>query len=232
MFHSTLLKSLNLLAHQKVLIFMPHPDDEAVFLSGTIHQLIKNKINIKVVTVTKGEASTLRFGLRDGDNLADAREIELKKSFKILGVKDFEIWDLPDGGLIKIKTKLKTKVNKSIKDFAPNIVITLEPDGIYGHPDHITLSDIVTKCTPKSAKIVYATVAPHIELPKQSPMAIRKVNPLQPNFIVKLGIFDKLAKIRSLKSHKTQFNFAKTKPGDFNFFKVNKLLNFEYLVVK
>jgi len=231
MFAPVILKSLNISPPQKVLIFMPHPDDEAVFLAGTIHQLVKNKINVKIITTTRGEASTLRYGLNDGDNLADAREIELKKSFKILGVKDFEIWDLPDGGLIKIKTKLNTKVNESIKNFTPNIVVTLEPDGIYGHPDHITLSDIVTKNITKPIRLVYTTVAPHTDLPKQSPMAIRPVDPLLPNLIVKLGFFDKIAKIRSLRAHQTQFDFSHTKPQDKNFFKINNLLSYEYLVI-
>lgn len=211
---------------------MPHPDDEAVFLSGTIRQLVKNKIHVKVITTTRGEASTLRFGLNYGDDLALAREKELMNVFKILGVKDFEIWDLPDGGLIKITKKLKTKVNKSINDFSPNTVITLEPDGIYGHPDHIALSDIVTSCVTSPIHLVYATIAEYQVKPKASHMAIREVNPLKPNLIVKLSLLDKIAKIRSLKSHKTQFNFQKTKPGDFNFFKVNKLLSFEYLVIK
>jgi len=227
---SDLLKKLNLNPNDKVLIFMPHPDDEAVFLSGTVHQLVKNKVNLKIITATKGEASTLRFGLKDADNLADAREIELKKSFKILGVKEYEIWDLPDGELIKIENKLTEKIVKAINVFLPNLIITLEPDGIYGHPDHIALSDVVTSCVTKPIHLVYATIAPHTVKPKQSPMAIRQVNPLQPNLIIKLGLFDKIAKIRCLRSHKTQFNFAQKLSGS-NFFKTNKLLSCEYLVI-
>jgi len=228
---SELLKKLNLIPGGKILIFMPHPDDEAVFLAGTIRQLVKNKINVKVITATRGEASTLRYGLKDDDDLAQVRETELTNSFKVLGVKNQEIWDLPDGGLIKIKTKLKEKVKKAIQDFSPNLVITLEPDGIYGHPDHIALSDVVTNCVKKPIRLVYATIAPYTVKPQKSHMAIRQVYPLKPNLIVNLSLLDKLAKIRSLKSHKTQFNFKKTKPNDSNFFKVNKLLNYEYLVI-
>jgi LmbE family N-acetylglucosaminyl deacetylase len=228
---SKLLQKLKLIPGDKVLVFMPHPDDEAVFLAGTIHQLIKNKINVKIITTTKGEASTLRFGLKDSDNLAKARENELQKSFKILGVSDFEIWNLPDGGLIKIKTKLKEKIKEAIANFLPNLVITLEPDGIYGHPDHIALSDIVTSSITEPIRLVYATIAPYTVKPQKSHMAIRDVNPLNPNLVIRLGLFDKIIKVRCLRSHKTQFNFAKTKPGDSNFFKANKLLNFEYLVI-
>lgn len=228
----SILAKLKLVSGDKVLVFMPHPDDEAVFLAGTIRQLVKNKVNVKVITATRGEASTLRFGLKDGDDLANAREIELQNSFKILRVSGYEIWDLPDGGLLKIKTKLNEKVKKVIKEYSPNIVITLEPDGIYGHSDHIALSDVVTSSVKKPCCLVYATIAEYKVKPKASHMAIRVVNPLKPNLIIALSHLDKIAKIRSLKSHKTQFNFQKTKPSDFNFFKTNKLLDFEYLVVK
>lgn len=75
MSRSELLEKLKISAGDKVIIFMPHPDDEAVFLSGTIRQLVKHKINVKVVTMTRGEASTLRYGLKDRDDLAESREV-------------------------------------------------------------------------------------------------------------------------------------------------------------
>ncbi|MBP9817591.1 PIG-L family deacetylase [Candidatus Shapirobacteria bacterium] len=225
------MEKLKLKSGDKVLVFMPHPDDEAVFLSGTIRQLIKNEIIVKVVTVTRGEASTLRYGLKPTDSLAEAREKELVKVFKILGVTSFDIKSFKDGGLHTQINQLKKYLSQEINSFSPNMVITLEPDGIYGHSDHITLSDVVTSLIVPPCRLAYSTIAEYKHKPKASHMAIREVNPLKPNIIVKLGLIDKVTKIRCLRCHKTQFNFKKAQPGDYNFFKANRLLDFEYLVI-
>lgn len=208
---------------------MPHPDDEAVFLSGTIRQLVKHKINVKVVTMTRGEASTLRYGLKDGDDLAESREVELTSVFKILGVTEFEILQFKDGSLAQQSNKLESTISKILESFKPKIAITLEPDGVYGHPDHIALSEAVKSTIKPPCQLVYATVAENEVKPKASAMAVREVNPLKPNIIVRLGALDKITKIRSIKAHKTQFNFKNSPPEDYNFFKDNKLLDFEYL---
>ena len=210
---------------------MPHPDDEAVFLSGTIRQLVKNKVNVKIVTVTRGEASTLHFGLKDSDDLATAREKELRNVFKILGVREYEILRFNDGGLSNQLRELKSRIQNEIDAFQPSMIMTLEPDGIYGHPDHISLTKAVVSSVKSPVRLVFATIAEYKVKPKASHMARKEVNPLKPNLIIKLGFSDKIAKIRALKAHKSQFNFQKTKPDKYNFFKTNKLLDFEYLVV-
>jgi len=231
MARSKLIEKLELRDGDKVLILMPHPDDETIFLSGTIRQLIKNKINVKVITITRGEASISRFGLKRNDNLADAREKELINVFKILGVKEYRILHFKDGRLSDQVKELKLEIDKEINSFLPNIVITLEPNGIYGHPDHISLSGTVKAVIKKPCRIVYSTVAENKVKPKNSYVAVKEVNPLKPNLIIKLGVLDKITKIRCLQAYKTQFNFQK-KQSSYNFFKVNKLLDFEYLVIK
>ena len=42
----------------RVLVFMPHPDDEAVFISGLLQKLVTAKITFRVVAMTKGESPT------------------------------------------------------------------------------------------------------------------------------------------------------------------------------
>ncbi len=229
--HTELSKSLNINPRDNILIFMPHPDDESVFLAGTIRQLLKSNAQVRVITMTKGEASTLRYGLKKNEDLGLAREKELKKAFKILGVSDNKILDFKDGGMIEQMDALKKTITNELKTFNPKIVITLEPDGIYGHPDHIYLTKAVQETVTPPLRIIYTTIPEFALPPKASHMAIKKVNPLKPNLTVKLGLYDKVLKARALTAHKTQFNFGNTNPQNHDFFKAAKLLHFEYLVV-
>jgi len=48
-------EGLGIEKNAKVLVFMPHPDDEAVFMSGFLKIITTNKIGIRVVTFTAGE---------------------------------------------------------------------------------------------------------------------------------------------------------------------------------
>ena len=217
----------------RVLVFMPHPDDEAVFVSGLLKKLTRAKIAVKVVIMTRGEASTLRHGLKEGEDLAEARDKEMEKSLRILGVKEYSLLDIGDG---KLKNKIREmvkEIGKQINEFKPTALVTLEPDGIYGHPDHIALSLAVTRSIKKLLRLLYATIPDYKVKPRASSMAEKvEINPLLPHFVLKLGVIERLAKLRVLMAHKTQFNMTNKSANDSNFFKINKMLDFEYYVYK
>ena len=213
----------------RVLVFMPHPDDEAVFTSGLIKKMIEEQVVVKIVTMTRGEKSTLRYGLKPKDDLAAARDKELRKSFGVLGVNQFDALDLPDGGLKYRKKEMKKIIKKDIAVFGATLVITLEPDGIYGHPDHIALSAVVTEVVKKPVRLLYATVGEFMHKPRASKMSEKAViKPLKPELVFKLGFVETLAKIRSLRAHSSQFQKTGIDSRDFNFFKANKMLSYEY----
>jgi len=223
------IKELGLNKESGVLVFMPHPDDESVFISGLLKKLSQENIKVKVVTVTAGEKSTLRYGLKPDDDLADVRRKELTRSFDILGIKDFEILKFSDGGLKSEEVEIKKTVEKQIGEFKPTHVITLEPDGIYGHPDHISLSKVVSEIVKLPIILLYATIAEYKIKPKASNMAEKEsINPIPPQYRLKLGLIEKLAKIRSIRAHKSQFKISRTDSKDFNFFQQNKMLDSEY----
>jgi len=221
-------EGLGIEKNAKVLVFMPHPDDEAVFMSGFLKIITTNKIGIRVVTFTAGEKSTLRYGLSPEEDLAKARRKELLNSFRILGVKNFEVLSFPDGGLKNKKSEMKIEILKQISEYKPSHVVTFEPDGIYGHPDHIALSEAVSGVTKKPIQLLYVTIVEYKVKPKASSMAEREIHPLKPDFCLRLGLRERLAKLKTLRAHKSQFNISQTKPNDFNFFKVNRMLDCEY----
>ena len=212
---------------------MPHPDDEAVFCSGLLKKLTSNNVPIKLITLTSGEKSTLVFGLEPGDDLAATRRIEQKNSCEILGIKDFEVLNIPDGGLKHQEMEVKEIIFAQLEVFQPTHVISLEPDGIYGHPDHIGLSKFVSEVVQDPIKLLYATIP---EFEKKRPVSKMsekpEINPIPPEFILELEPVETEAKIASLRAHRTQFGTFDTSSKDFGFFKATKLLDHEYFTYR
>jgi N-acetylglucosamine malate deacetylase 2 len=227
------LSQLNINPDSRVLVFMPHPDDEAVFCSGLLKKLTTANIPVKLITLTSGEKSTLVFGLEPGGDLAATRRIEQKKSCEILGITDYEVLTIPDGGLKFKETEVKEIIFHQIDIFKPTHVLSLEPDGIYGHPDHIGLSKFVSEVVTHSIKLLYATIP---EFEKKRPVSKMsekpEINPIPPEFILNLEPVETEAKIASLRAHRTQFGLFKISSKSHGFFQEAKLLDHEYFTYR
>lgn len=220
--HVFSLSSLKINRNSRVLVFMPHPDDEAVFISGLLKKITSQKISLRVIVVTSGEKSTLRFGLKPQDDLALVRKGEQKKSFSVLGVDNYEIYNFPDGQLNRHSTELTKLVFDEIHKFKPTLVITLEPSGIYGHPDHIALSRAVTVAVDSPRKLLYATInAPTFRFTND-------LHCLLPKYCLHLNILYIITKIRSLRCHYSQFGKKNPDRQGPNFFNDSRLLFREY----
>lgn len=213
----------------RLLIFMPHPDDESVFTSGLLQKLAKQKVKTRVVTLTKGEASTLRYGLSVDDDLATIRKKELASAIKNLNIDDYKLLDFPDGGLEDHTKEISEIIKKEIKSFKPTHLVTLEPDGVYGHPDHIALSDVVTKAKPKDKKLLYATVTlNHISSSARKMAKKESINPIEPEFRLKLSITESINKIKALRAHQTQFQIDLLHTKTIRFFMKNDMIRHEF----
>lgn len=224
---------LGITISNRVLVFMPHPDDEAVFISGLLQKIAKNNPNLKIITITAGEKSTLRFGISPEEDLATIRKNELNHALSTLGVSDHETWNFPDGGIEKQCTAIQAKVQKEIIHYQPTHIITLEPDGIYGHPDHIALSKIVTQASPPPIKLLYATVTPNYHFPSARSMATKSsIQPLQPQFKMRLTPKETVNKMRALWAHKSQFQSAARLPKTVFALLINDMLFHEYFTYK
>lgn len=223
------LTDLGISPKSRGLIFMPHPDDEAVFISGLLQQLASANIPTRAVTFTSGEKSTLRYTLPASADLATERRKELTQSFKLLGITDFQILDLPDGGLDRATEKIATTITHEIKSFKPSHVVTLEPDGIYGHPDHIALSKAVTGSVKPPVKLLYATVSPNYIFPGARKMAKKKIiKPLLADYRLRLTAKEALNKIKALRTHRSQFKINLLHWKSILFFLKNDMLRHEY----
>jgi LmbE family N-acetylglucosaminyl deacetylase len=112
-----------------------HPDDEAFGLGATLASWASRGAEVSVLTLTRGEKSTLGEG--DATELGALRARELRASLTELGVRHRLLWDLPDGGLDQLPgERLVDRIAQLIKERRPQAVVTYHWNGITGHPDH------------------------------------------------------------------------------------------------
>lgn len=124
------------------MVIISHPDDESLWLGGTIAGRVRHGVPVDVVCCTRGEAG--KSGLvPPGRELALVRLKELYRACNLLGVRDCFILDLPDGKIKEKDTKGIAVLSNLIRLKQPKELITFGADGITGHRDHRVLHKMV-----------------------------------------------------------------------------------------
>ncbi len=124
------------------LIIFPHPDDEVSNAGGLIAKLSNSGVKTTLVFLTKGERGTPNASLNE--SLKNTRTKETKKSANILGVTALIHEDFGDGELSNKKKILTSYIDQLLKQIKPDLVVTYDLAGLYGHPDHIAASEVIT----------------------------------------------------------------------------------------
>jgi LmbE family N-acetylglucosaminyl deacetylase len=126
-----------------VLAIFPHADDEAIMCGGTLHRLSTRDQAVTLVVLTKGEKGT-----RTGISRASLKEIRTKEAREvagILGISKLIQEDFGDGELHEKKQELKMFIHALIEQEKPDLLLTYDLSGLYGHADHIACSEIITE---------------------------------------------------------------------------------------
>jgi LmbE family N-acetylglucosaminyl deacetylase len=131
----------------RLLFVLAHPDDESLGFGGTIAKYASEGAEIFLITATKGQRG--RFRLNDNrpsnDIVGQAREQELYAAANILGITETTVLHYMDGDLDKTNHKeIISVITSQIRRIKPQVVLTFGPDGVYGHPDHIAISQFTT----------------------------------------------------------------------------------------
>jgi LmbE family N-acetylglucosaminyl deacetylase len=131
----------------RLLFVLAHPDDESLGFGGTIAKYASEGAEVFLITATKGQRG--RFKLNESrpsnDVVGQAREQELYAAASILGVKEATVLNYMDGDLDKANHKeITSTIASHIRRIKPHVVLTFGPDGVYGHPDHIAISQFTT----------------------------------------------------------------------------------------
>jgi LmbE family N-acetylglucosaminyl deacetylase len=142
-----------------------HPDDETYLSGGLMATAADNGQRVVCVTATRGEAGSLDHERWPPATLADVRTRELDAALGILGVTEHHWFDYPDGGCADVPDdRAVDRIAVLLEGVRPDTVLTFAPDGMTGHPDHITVSRWATLAVERlgrgGPRLHYATVTP------------------------------------------------------------------------
>lgn len=115
-------------------------------MGGTLARYVAAGAEAMVVSATRGEAGQVRdAAVATRRTLGDVREQELRAGCQALGVQHVRFLGYADGGLSDVEpARLSADVRAVLDDFRPDVVVSFGPDGAYGHPDHIAISQATT----------------------------------------------------------------------------------------
>ena len=133
-------------ARHVLLGIFPHPDDEAYAAGGTMAKAAAAGADVYVLCATRGEAGQIRDPrLATPETLGAVRERELHDACAALGIHPPRFLGYRDGTLTEVDLpEAVGRIVRVIRELRPHVVVTLGPDGVYGHPDHVALHKLVT----------------------------------------------------------------------------------------
>jgi LmbE family N-acetylglucosaminyl deacetylase len=148
---------------RKLMAVLAHPDDESLGVGGTLAKYAAEGVEVFLVTATRGDAGRYR-GHRPGDPehpgpaaLAKIREAELRAAAAVLGVQHVSLLDFQDRYLDGADPRQAVaSIARHFRRIRPDVVVTFGPDGAYGHPDHIAISQFTTTAIVAAADPVFA----------------------------------------------------------------------------
>jgi LmbE family N-acetylglucosaminyl deacetylase len=134
----------------KLMAVLAHPDDESLGCGGVLAKYAAEGIETYLVTATRGERGRYR-GHRDGDEhpgparLGQIREAEVRAAAAALGVRELSFLGYEDAQLDQADPREAVgRIVAHLRRVRPHVVLTFAPDGAYGHPDHIAISQLTT----------------------------------------------------------------------------------------
>ena len=123
---------------QRILVVLPHPDDEAFGLSGTLAKYISQGAQVTYACLTLGEMGRNMgippFATRV--TLPEIRKKELEQSCRAIGIQDLRMLGFHDKTIeFEDQEQLDGRISALLTELNPSLVITFYP-GFSVHPDH------------------------------------------------------------------------------------------------
>ena len=142
---------------KRALFVHAHPDDETINNGATMAQMVEDGVAVTLITCTRGEEGEVlvpelsHLASSAEDKLGAHRVIELANAMKELGVKDHRfLGNYRDSGMMDTPQnqhpdcfwradvdEAARKLALIIDEIRPQVMITYDENGGYGHPDHI-----------------------------------------------------------------------------------------------
>lgn len=169
----------------RLLLVHAHPDDETITTGGTIARYAADGYQVTVVTCTLGEEGEIippalaQLAAAEADQLGGYRHGELMAACAALGVRHHRylggIGRWRDSGMAGTPSanhpralvggsvaEQAAQLSAVIDELRPRVVVSYDPSGGYGHPDHIRAHEITMAAAPVAGSVarVFHTIAP------------------------------------------------------------------------
>lgn len=142
----------------RLLACFAHPDDEAFPVGGVLAQNVEGGRCVRLITTTLGEEGDIRQeGAATKETLGEVRRIELACAVRALRLESNVLFEYRDSGMAGWESnnhpkafmqapedEVVERLVRDIREFKPQVMLTFEPGGLYGHPDHIAISKHAT----------------------------------------------------------------------------------------
>ncbi|ROO90880.1 LmbE family N-acetylglucosaminyl deacetylase [Actinocorallia herbida] len=169
-----------------------HPDDEVIGTGGVFARAAALGIRTVLVTCTNGEQGDGPGGVKPGEEghdpagVRETRLKELARSAEILGIEHVELLGYADSGMVGwaantapgsfAAADLDAATDKLValmEHYRPQVVVTYDANGNYGHPDHIQAHRVAVAAAERSGipERLYATAMPRSAMAEMGRMA-------------------------------------------------------------
>lgn len=140
-----------------LLAVFAHPDDEAFSVGGTLTHYARRGVRVVLACATRGEAGKITVPGMTVDDLGAQREQELRDACRALEIPDPVFLDYHDSGryertrhddplaLMNVNPlDIEVKLRALIAEVQPQVMVTFDPHGGYGHIDHLQMQRAAT----------------------------------------------------------------------------------------
>jgi N-acetyl-1-D-myo-inositol-2-amino-2-deoxy-alpha-D-glucopyranoside deacetylase len=169
-------------APRRLALVHAHPDDESLWTGGTIARYAATGADVMVITCTLGEEGEIipddlrQLRAQEADQLGGYRIAELRAALAELGVTRHAFLGGPgrwrDSGMVGDPANNHPRafvqgsaddqaamLAEQLAEFRPQVLVSYDANGGYGHPDHIRAHEITVaavRSLPDVARVFYA----------------------------------------------------------------------------
>ena len=124
-----------------ILAVYAHPDDELFSIAGTFRKYCDEGVKTALICATRGEKGRIANPtLATSETLGEVRERELREACRIIGIQDLTFLGYQDGEITNVdEAEILGHIVFHIRRLQPDIIVTFDANGDYGHPDHMAI---------------------------------------------------------------------------------------------
>lgn len=194
---------------QKILVILAHPDDPEFFCGATIARWTAAGHEVVYWLLTCGDKGASNPETNPGELCSDRRAEQLAAA-QVLGVRDVNFLECPDGYLVP-DLQLRKEVTRIIRKEQPDVLVTCDPKTLYvgdsriNHPDHRAAGQVVLDAVFPAAgnPLYFPELLSHENLRPHTPREVWISLTLEPNLRLDVTALWE-TKLKALNEHRSQ----------------------------